>query len=68
MTARSLRSSLLAALPAVASASRTGKLPFVYTKWKQFTVRKMACPNDHIFAVKADGNRASGSAPRTASP
>lgn len=31
-------------------------LPFVYTDWKQFTV-KNGLPNDHIFAVKADGPR-----------
>ena len=32
------------------------KLPYVYTKWKQFTVED-GLPNDHIFAVKADGPR-----------
>jgi ligand-binding sensor domain-containing protein len=31
-------------------------LPYVYTRWKQFTV-KDGLPNDHIFAVKADGAR-----------
>jgi hypothetical protein len=29
-------------------------LPYVYTKWKHFTT-KDGLPNDHIFAVKADG-------------
>ena len=29
-------------------------LPFVYTQWKHFTVED-GLPNDHIFAVKADG-------------
>ena len=29
-------------------------LPFVYTKWKHFTVAD-GLPNEHIFAVKADG-------------
>ena len=29
-------------------------LPFVYTKWKHFTVAD-GLPNDHIFAVKASG-------------
>ena len=29
-------------------------LPYVYTQWKHFTV-KDGLPNDHIFAVKADG-------------
>jgi ligand-binding sensor domain-containing protein len=32
------------------------KLPFVYTKWKHFTVAD-GLPNDHIFAVKADGHK-----------
>jgi ligand-binding sensor domain-containing protein len=31
-------------------------LPYVYTKWKQFTTAD-GLPNDHIFAVKADGNK-----------
>ena len=31
-------------------------LPFVYTQWKHFTVAD-GLPNDHIFAVKADGPR-----------
>jgi ligand-binding sensor domain-containing protein len=31
-------------------------LPYLYTQWKQFTV-KDGLPNDHIFAVKADGPR-----------
>lgn len=31
-------------------------LPYVYTKWKQFTVED-GLPNDHIFAVKSDGPR-----------
>lgn len=30
-------------------------LPYVYTHWKQFTV-KNGLPNDHVFAVKAHGN------------
>lgn len=34
----------------------TAKLPYVYTRWKQFTVKE-GLPNDHIFAVKADGPR-----------
>ena len=29
-------------------------MPYVYTKWKHFTVED-GLPNDHIFAVKADG-------------
>lgn len=49
---------LAAALMASALAAGQGaeKLPFVYTKWKQFTV-KDGLPDDHIFAVKSDGNR-----------
>ncbi len=31
-------------------------LPYVYTKWEQFTT-KDGLPNDHIFAVRADGPR-----------
>ena len=30
------------------------QLPYVYTKWRQFTVAD-GLPNDHVFAVKADG-------------
>ena len=32
------------------------KLPYVYSKWKQFTTKE-GLPDDHIFAVKADGPR-----------
>jgi len=32
------------------------QLPYVYTRWKHFTVGE-GLPNDHIFAVKADGPR-----------
>jgi ligand-binding sensor domain-containing protein len=31
-------------------------LPYVYTNWEQFTVED-GLPNDHIFAVRADGPR-----------
>ncbi len=31
-------------------------LPFVYTKWKHFTLAD-GLPSDHIFAVKADGSK-----------
>jgi ligand-binding sensor domain-containing protein len=31
-------------------------LPYVYTNWRHFTVKE-GLPNDHIFAVKADGPR-----------
>jgi ligand-binding sensor domain-containing protein len=49
---------LAAALAAsLAAADRAPlKLPYVYTRWKHFTVEN-GLPNDHIFAVKADGPR-----------
>lgn len=37
-------------------ATTPDQLPYVYTKWKHFTVED-GLPNDHIFAVKVDGNR-----------
>ncbi len=40
----------------LAAAGPVQKLPYVYTHWKQFTT-KDGLPNDHIFAVKADGPR-----------
>ncbi len=36
--------------------SSKSQLPYVYTKWKQFTVQD-GLPNDHIFALKVDGDR-----------
>ncbi|MBC8873622.1 MAG: regulator [Planctomycetes bacterium] len=44
--------------PKEATARPSGelKLPYVYTDWQQFTV-KDGLPNDHIFAVEADGPR-----------
>ena len=42
-----------AAASAGANDSAT-KLPYVYTNWRHFTVAD-GLPNDHIFAVKADG-------------
>ncbi len=47
---------LAVVLPGLLSAAEAPKLPYVYTKWKQFTVAD-GLPNDHIFAVKADGPR-----------
>jgi len=38
------------------AADTTAKLPYVYAKWKQFTVAD-GLPNDHIFSVKVDGPR-----------
>ncbi len=45
-----------AVLAAEPASTAPAKLPYVYTKWKQFTV-KDGLPNDHIFAVHADGPR-----------
>ena len=45
---------LLAVLSAQAPSD--AERPYVYTKWKQFTVDN-GLPNDHIFAVKSDGPR-----------
>ncbi|MCS7043200.1 MAG: hypothetical protein N2036_07485 [Bryobacteraceae bacterium] len=47
---------LLALACALAAEPGAEKLPYVYTKWKQFTV-KDGLPDDHIFAVKSDGDR-----------
>ncbi len=44
------------ALAGTAVAADSAKLPYVYTKWKTYTV-KDGLPNDHIFSVKADGPR-----------
>lgn len=41
--------------PAVANGPNPGS-PYVYTQWEQFTVED-GLPNDHIFAVRADGPR-----------
>ena len=38
----------------VASSPEQQQLPYVYTQWKHLTVKE-GLPNDHIFAVKADG-------------
>ena len=37
----------------IAARGAKQKLPYVYTKWKHFTV-KNGLPNDHVFAIKAD--------------
>ncbi len=45
------------AAPAAAPVAVTPKdLPFVYTQWRHFTVKE-GLPNEHVFAVKADGPR-----------
>jgi ligand-binding sensor domain-containing protein len=40
----------------VLAASGAEKLPYIYTKWRQFTMAD-GLPNDHVFAVKVDGPR-----------
>ena len=47
---------LAAPAPAQGPVGGEQELPYVYTKWKHFTV-KDGLPNDHIFAVKVDGPR-----------
>lgn len=47
---------LILAFSGAAFGADAVKLPYVYTNWKNFTV-KDGLPNDHIFAVKADGPR-----------
>ena len=47
---------VLLVLTGLVAAAEPPKLPYVYTKWKHFTVAD-GLPNDHIFAVKADGPR-----------
>jgi ligand-binding sensor domain-containing protein len=48
--------SLVAAIALGASTRAAEALPYVYTEWKQFTV-KDGLPNDHVFAVKVDGDK-----------
>jgi ligand-binding sensor domain-containing protein len=50
---RAIPSAAESQAPLPASADQ---LPYVYTHWKHFTVQE-GLPNDHIFAVKADGPR-----------
>jgi len=47
---------LAGVLSGLLAAAEPVKLPYIYTNWKQFTVTD-GLPNDHIFAVKADGPR-----------
>ena len=44
----------LPALSSISVAATEQNLPYVYTEWKHFTT-KDGLPNDHVFAVKADG-------------
>jgi ligand-binding sensor domain-containing protein len=41
--------------PAILAAADDA-LPYVYTKWRRLTVQD-GLPNDHVFCVKADGNK-----------
>jgi len=41
--------------PAKADGAAAPRLPFVYTKWKQFT-KADGLPDDHVFAVRSHGN------------
>jgi len=41
--------------PADQAPGDVSGLPYVYTRWEQFTT-KDGLPNDHIFAVEADGD------------
>jgi ligand-binding sensor domain-containing protein len=46
----------LAILPLLAAAAGPAeKLPYVYTKWKQFTVAD-GLPDDHVMSVKSSGD------------
>lgn len=58
MKQKSLAAFLLTAVLCFAQAPPPAKpkLPFVYTKWKQFT-KADGLPNEHVFAVKSDGPR-----------
>lgn len=38
------------------SRAQSPRLPYVYTEWEHYTTEE-GLPNDHIFAVKADGPR-----------
>lgn len=51
-----VRASILFAADTPGAPKADPGLPFVYTKWQQFTTRD-GLPNDHIFAVKADPDR-----------
>jgi len=50
-----LFATLVAAMALGPTAGAEG-MPYVYTEWKHFTV-KDGLPDDHVFAVKADGDK-----------
>jgi hypothetical protein len=41
--------------PSAAALGAPLRLPYVYTKWRQFT-KAEGLPSDHVFSVKVDGN------------
>jgi hypothetical protein len=41
--------------PPAATLGAPLRLPYVYTKWRQFT-KAEGLPSDHVFSVKVDGN------------
>ena len=59
-TRMALATLLLVALAAPVLAQETTggdqELPYVYTRWKHFTVEN-GLPDDHIFSIKVDGPR-----------
>ncbi|MHC4145935.1 MAG: ligand-binding sensor domain-containing protein [Planctomycetota bacterium] len=51
------RTSFCKALNPHAVEETMRELPYVYTKWKHFTVKE-GLPNDHVFAIKTKGPKA----------
>ena len=47
---------LFAAEPAGAATSKAEGMPYIYAEWKHYTTKE-GLPNDHVFAVKVDGDR-----------
>ena len=46
----------LAEEPSASAVPEAAGLPYVYTDWTHITTKKGGLPNDHIFAVKVDGD------------
>lgn len=48
-----------ALLPFITSAAAQGNpaAPFLFTKWQSFYAEENGLPNDHIFALKSDGDK-----------
>ena len=53
----SLVLSVVTAGSAPAGGAELGGEPYVYTEWEVFYAQKGGLPNDHIFALTADGDR-----------